>query len=161
MLVFDLQCSAQHVFEGWFAGVDDFQQQCQRGLLLCPLCGDSAVSRRLSAPRLNLGTRLEPPDRELRSSDEAAEAGTPSASVVDAPENALQRAWVEAARHIVASTEDMGNNFSLEARRIHYGEVVERGIRGYATLAETLALLDEGIAVMPLVLPEAFKKTLQ
>ncbi|MBV5322993.1 MAG: DUF1178 family protein [Ilumatobacteraceae bacterium] len=56
MIVFDLQClSGQHVFEGWFASESDFQVQCQRALVECPLCGDVQVVKQLSAPRLNLG----------------------------------------------------------------------------------------------------------
>ena len=66
-----------------------------------------------------------------------------------------------AARHLVASTDDVGDNFALEARKIHYGETKARGIRGQTTQAEALSLLDEGIAVLPFVMPEALKGTLQ
>jgi len=76
-------------------------------------------------------------------------------------EKSFQKGWLEAARRIFASTEDVGDQFSLEARRIHYGEVSERGIRGYATPAETVALIDEGIAVLPFLMPDSAKKTLQ
>ena len=58
------------------------------------------------------------------------------------------------ARHIMATTEDVGSQFAEEARKIHYGEVKERGIRGQATREEADSLLDEGIAVVPLPLPE-------
>lgn len=61
----------------------------------------------------------------------------------------------------MARTEDVGHRFAAEARRMHYGEVEERAIRGQATLQETTELLDEGIAVLPLPLPEAAKETLQ
>ena len=60
----------------------------------------------------------------------------------------------------VASTEDVGDQFAQEARRIHYGEIPERGIRGQATLAETESLKDEGIAVHALSLPETLKQPL-
>ena len=43
MKVLDLQCSAQHSFEGWFASEDDFQHQLQAQLLECPLCGTTGV----------------------------------------------------------------------------------------------------------------------
>ncbi len=151
MIVFDLQCPSHHVFEGWFAGEGDFQQQCQRGLLLCPLCGDAEVSKRLSAPRLNLGTRSQP-----EVTDSSALVGN-----TDDVEKVLQQAWLDAARKVVANTDDVGPDFSREARRIHYGEVPERGIRGYATAAETAALIDEGIAVLPFAMPDGFKETLQ
>jgi hypothetical protein len=65
------------------------------------------------------------------------------------------------ARRIIAGTEDVGSRFAAEARRMHYGEVEERGIRGQASAQETAELLDEGIAVLPLLLPEAAKEPLQ
>ena len=61
----------------------------------------------------------------------------------------------------MANTDDVGDRFAEEARKIHYGETKERGIRGQASRAETEALLEEGIAVLPLALPEALKRPLQ
>jgi hypothetical protein len=81
--------------------------------------------------------------------------------LADQPEQAMQLAWMAMARRIVANTDDVGDKFAEEARRIHYGEAKERGIRGKASAAETEALMDEGIAVMPLPLPESLKGQLQ
>lgn len=64
------------------------------------------------------------------------------------------------ARRVMAQTEDVGDRFASEARRMHYGETEERGIRGQATPQETAELLDEGIAVLPLALPQAAKEPL-
>ena len=72
-----------------------------------------------------------------------------------------QAALWKMARHILANTEDVGARFAEESRKIHYGEATERGIRGQASREETEALLEEGIAVMPLSLPAALKETLQ
>jgi hypothetical protein len=65
------------------------------------------------------------------------------------------------ARHVIANTTDVGNRFAEEARKMHYGETKERSIRGKTTPDEAMALLDEGIEVMPLLLPEAVKGPLQ
>ena len=65
------------------------------------------------------------------------------------------------ARRVLASTDDVGERFAEEARKIHYGESKERGIRGKASREETESLLEEGIAVMQLPLPEALKGRLQ
>lgn len=54
MKVLDLQCTQGHAFEGWFSSEDDFQSQLARQLVECPLCGDRAVAKLPSAPRLNL-----------------------------------------------------------------------------------------------------------
>jgi hypothetical protein len=145
MKVLNLQCSNSHSFEGWFASEDDFQAQLGRGLVECPLCGDSAISKMLSAPRLNLGA--SPP--EVRH------------DVANIPEPALQAAWMKMVRHVLANTDDVGDRFAEEARRIHYGESEERGIRGQASREETEALLEEGIGVLPLPIPKALKGPLQ
>ncbi len=147
MKVLDLQCSARHSFEGWFASEDDFQGQLARGLVECPLCGDTSVSKMLSAPRLNLGA--------------AQPQSTPRQQVMTAPDAAMQAAWLKMVRHVMANTEDVGERFPEEARRIHYGESEERGIRGRASPKDTEALLEEGIGVLPLPVPDALKETLQ
>jgi hypothetical protein len=146
MKVLNLQCVHGHGFEGWFGSEDDFQDQLQRGLVECPLCGDTAVAKLPSAPRLNLGAQ-QPPE--------------PKQDVVVAPDAQMQAAWMKMVRHVLANTEDVGERFAEEARRIHYGEVDERGIRGQATRQETEALLEEGIGVLPLPLPKALKGPVQ
>lgn len=154
MKVLDLQCAHEHAFEGWFASEEDFQGQLARGLVECPICGDAAITKKLSAPRLNLGA-----SRSL------AEESTPTAAksdVMAAPKDPqLQAAWLKMVRHVMANTEDVGEKFAEEARRIHYGETEERGIRGQASPQETQALLEEGIGVLPLPIPKALKGPLQ
>jgi hypothetical protein len=144
--VLDLQCSAQHRFEGWFASEDEFQRQLQSELLECPLCGSTSVSKRLSAPRLNL------------SSARTASAEQTESVVAPASDPAFQAQWLTALRQLVANTEDVGEKFPEEARKIHYGETQERSIRGRATSAQTQELLEEGIQVLPL--PQALKEPL-
>jgi hypothetical protein len=145
MKVLNLQCSHGHGFEGWFASEDDFQGQLGRGLVECPLCADTAITKLLSAPRLNLGAS-QPAARQ---------------DVMATPDAAMQAQWLKMVRHVMANTEDVGEKFAEEARRIHYGEVEERGIRGQATRQETEALVEEGIGVLPLPIPEALKGPLQ
>lgn len=158
MKVLDLQCTQGHAFEGWFASEDDFQVQLARRLLECPLCGDSAVTKLPSAPRLNLGAASgEAAPTKARAGDSES-AATPVAAM---PPAALQAAWMHMVRRVMASTEDVGERFAEEARKMHYGETDERGIRGQATPEQTEELLEEGIAVMPLPLPPGFKGTLQ
>ena len=148
MKVLDLQCSGSHVFEGWFASEDDFASQLARGLVSCPMCADTRVSKKLSAPRLNLGHGRAP--------------DAPAQDVVATnPDTEVQLAWMALARRVLANTDDVGARFAEEARRIHYGETPQRGIRGKASAAETESLLDEGIAVMQLSLPDALKGQLQ
>ena len=73
----------------------------------------------------------------------------------------FQAAYMQMAKEVLAKTEDVGKDFANEARKIHYGESKDRGIRGEASKDDVMELLDEGIDVMPLPLPAALKKTLQ
>jgi len=153
MKVLDLQCANRHVFEGWFGSEADYVDQCARGLVECPACGNAEIEKRLSAPRLMLSSGA-PSSREAPLPDVAVASPGP-----DGKE--LTMAWMELARRMVANTTDVGTQFAEEARRMHYGEAQERGIRGRTTPEEARSLLEEGINVMPLVLPEALKETLQ
>ena len=146
MKVIDLRCQSGHRFEGWFASDDDFLDQNGRGLIECPLCADKVIVRLPSAPRLNLSGAREPQTAAPPSEDAAT---------------ALQAKWLEMVRHVVAHTEDVGERFADEARRIHYGEVPERGIRGQASPEQREALREEGIEVHPLPIPAVLKDTLQ
>ena len=156
MKVFNLQCAAQHGFEGWFASEDDFQQQLARRLVSCPLCNDTGITKLPSAPRLNLGAKA-PSKPEQAPSQAPAQAQPPAGAEVQA----LQAAWMKTVRHLVANTEDVGPRFAEEARRMHHGEAPERGIRGQASADEREALREEGIDVMQLPLPDFAKEPLQ
>jgi len=81
--------------------------------------------------------------------------------VMATPDAKLQGEWLKLMRHVMAHTEDVGERFAEEARRIHYNEAPERGIRGTASAEQTAALAEEGIAVMALPLPEVAKNRLQ
>jgi hypothetical protein len=142
MKVLNLRCANGHGFEGWFASEDEFMSQNGRGLIECPLCADRIVSRLPSAPRLNLSGQREPA--------ELAAASPP-----------LQAQWMQAVRHMLEHTDDVGERFPEEARRIHYGEIEARGIRGRANAEERRALLEEGIEVMSLPVPSALKGPVQ
>lgn len=154
MKVLNLYCAHDHHFEGWFGSEDDFQGQLARGLVQCPMCGSAEVYKGLSAPRLNLRAPAS-------AHTSAAPAGELAPAQEGASIQAMQNAWLQVARQIMARTEDVGQRFASEARRMHYGEIEERAIRGQASPMETAELLEEGIAVMPFVLPEAAKEPLQ
>jgi hypothetical protein len=151
MKVLDLRCEHGHGFEGWFGSEQDFNSQLDRGLVECPLCGSKLVSRLPSAPRLNLSNAREPAAQQPKAVEPAA---TPEALQ-------LQALWMQAVRHVMANTEDVGERFADEARRIHYGDAPNRGIRGQASADQAAELADEGIDVVPLPIPKALKEPIQ
>lgn len=150
MKVLNLSCDAGHVFEGWFASESDFQNQVASQMVQCPVCSCAQVHKMPSAPRLNLG---------VSRGDETSPAPTAeSPSQSEMPElQQMQAQMMRAMREIVSKTEDVGERFAQEARKIHHGESDPRNIRGQATPEQTHELLEEGIAVMPLMLPEFLK----
>ena len=154
MKVLDLQCEHQHEFEGWFGSEEDFQTQLARQLVQCPVCASMAISKRLSAPRLNLSGA-----RELVPVAPNAPADQGQATNLNPSD--LQAAWLKMVRHVMTHTVDVGDKFAEEARKIHYGETEQKQIRGQVSAQETRELLEEGIPVMPLPIPEALKGPLQ
>ena len=147
MKVLDLKCSLDHRFEGWFASTDEFESQLSRKLVACPICSTTDVSRMPSAPRLNLSS--------ARSDDKA-----PAAPATEGGQ-ALQARALNFMREILAKTENVGDRFAEEARRMQYDEAPARNIRGVATPEDAHALMEEGIDVMPLPVPASLKEPLQ
>jgi hypothetical protein len=146
MKVLNLRCANGHGFEGWFASEDDFLDQNGRTLIECPLCADRVISRLPAAPRLNLSGAREP---------------APATAATQAQPADLQAAWLAGVRHLMAHTDDVGPRFAEEARRIHYGEIASRGIRGQATPEEREALRDEGIETLAIPVPRALDGPVQ
>ena len=172
MKVLDLRCANGHGFEGWFVSEADYVSQDDRGLIACPMCTDTAISRLPSAPRLNLSGAREVVPVAPQKAQTAAMAATPEATqravssgeAVMAPpatETQLQAAWLATVRHLVNSTEDVGQRFAEEVRRIHYGETPHRGIRGQASAEERQALHEEGIETMAIPVPRGLEGPLQ
>ena len=127
MIVFDLKCRHDHVFEAWFKDSEAFDLQTSAGEVACPVCGETEVEKSLMAP--NVSTRGGPPTMMVEH---------------------VQR-YVAAAREIRRQVEEnceyVGDKFPDEARKIHYGETEERGIFGEATDSEAAALTEEGVEI--------------
>ncbi|QSY76485.1 DUF1178 family protein [Bordetella parapertussis] len=137
--VFDLQCEQGHLFEGWFGSHEDYDAQQARGQIACPVCESSRITKRLSAPRLNVAHLHQP-----------AAAPAPAPQSEAARMARLQAAVLRQVRELVRNTENVGARFAQEARRIHEGEADERPICGTATPQERAELADDGIDVVSL-----------
>ena len=134
MIRYSLKCENAHEFEGWFSSSDDFDSQIKRGFLTCPSCDSAKIEKSLMAPSLATARRKQA-SRELIIDEAQKKALAQVKSAIDT---------------IKANSEDVGERFPEEARKIHYGESEERGIMGQASLKETKELLEEGISVLPL-----------
>lgn len=131
MISFNIKCANEHVFEAWFNNSTAYEEQAAAGEVACPICGDAKVEKAPMAPRVNMGKSRQ------------SASNVPSAAMV-------REVIQEIHRHVSENTEDVGTEFAEEARRIHYGEADERGIRGEATDDEVEELADENIEVMRL-----------
>lgn len=160
MKVLNLQCAHQHGFEGWFASEDDYTSQLARGLLSCPVCGDVQIQKMLSAPRLNLRTKRTDSPQAV-AAEPAPSPNTVNSSVPSAADRQLQAQLLTAVREVLANTEDVGDRFADQARAMHHGDMDPRSIRGRATPAVAMELMDEGIDVIPLPIIPILKETLQ
>ena len=148
MIVFDLACRpGDHRFEGWFASGQAFEEQSARGLVQCPHCGSADVSKAAMAPSVG------------RKGNQIADASTPSRNLSTVkPNPAMQEVMVKMAAlqaQALKQSTWVGDQFAAQSRAIHYGEREEAAIHGQATIAEAEALIEEGIAVMPLPFPVA------
>ena len=130
MIVYSLQCSVGHGFEGWFRNSGAFDEQDAQGKLVCPVCETHAVSKAPMAPAL----------------------GGSGATRSSAPEEMRKmRQFVTGLRkYVEQNAEYVGPQFPEEARKIHYGETEERHIYGEATLKDVKELVEEGIEIAPL-----------
>ncbi|MFZ4758730.1 MAG: DUF1178 family protein [Burkholderiaceae bacterium] len=157
MKVFNLACEHDHRFEGWFGSADDYDAQLARGLLECPMCANRSIRKLPAAPRLNLSGATESQgSRSGRAIEQA-----PGAPATPPDPRAVQAMFMKMARAVIANTEDVGERFAEEARRIHYQEAPERGIRGVASPAQARELAEEGIEVFSLPIPDALKEPVQ
>lgn len=136
------------------------------------MCADKTVIKMPSAPRLNFGGHREPvepaklSDHPSPSNPADTQSGTSLTTALETAETTSpslqqQAVFLRALRHVVANTEDVGDQFATKARAMHYGDAEPRSIRGQATSREASELMEEGIDVMALPMSAALKETLQ
>ena len=129
MIAYDLECPNGHVFEGWFDNSDSFNKQQKKGLISCPVCGETNVSRRLSTFGIARRRHQDGP---------AADTVTP------------QEVMDKIHRFVETNFEDVGVDFAKEALKMHYGVSDQRNIRGVSSSQEEDMLKEEGVSFFKL-----------
>ena len=138
MIVFDLKCGKDHVFEAYFADSSTYERQVEAGEVMCPYCGDAKIVKAPMAPNIAVNNKA-------RGKPEPAPA---PARKPTPPEMARAVGTLRRMRTFIEQNFDhVGERFPEEARKIHYGEVERRSIYGDATKEEVGELADEGIEV--------------
>ena len=160
MIVYNLACEHKHPFEGWFASPIDFENQRDRGLVECPVCGSTSIERLLHAPRLNTGGVGGERERNSEKAREEIAQTKVSDSTGEFISSNDYKQLVSAAKtfakNVRENTEYVGEKFADEARAMHYGDKPHRGIRGRADAQTALELRDEGIEFQSLPFPLDF-----
>ncbi len=137
MIIFDLQCANAHRFEGWFKNASEYENQLANSMIHCPICDTAQVAKLATASHISLG-KTEKQSAPSKPTEQAILAQDASEVLYELHE------------HVMQNYEDVGDEFTAEAKRIHYGEVEERNIRGNATKDEVAELNDEGIMALPI-----------
>ncbi len=164
MIVFDLKCEEHHVFEAWFRSSDVYEQQAKQGQVECPYCGCNKITKSLMSPNISAkGNRTNHKGHDINPSDykegnmviasanvpeDMAKMGTGAEDVKRALQH-MHETLKNYRIHVKKECEYVGTDFAKEARAIHEGDAVIRGIYGEATLEETEELLNEGIDILP------------
>jgi hypothetical protein len=167
MKVYNLACPLNHQFEGWFSSEEEFTSQREKAVLCCPMCDSVEIARMPSAPYINGRNH-----QQAKSTLEAYEKGksdqtTSNDAMHLSPEQKfvfqekMQAMMLHVVREIMEKTENVGESFAEEARKIHYKEGPERSIRGVTTVDEAAELMDEGIEIYSLPALPSLKSTLQ
>jgi hypothetical protein len=143
VILYSLICIDGHEFESWFRDSDAYDQQIETGLVCCPFCRSTSISKAVMAPNVLRSDRARP--------HMVADAPKSRRAAFLDEQHAPLRAMIRELREkIVETTEDVGEKFPEEARKIQDGEAEQRSIRGRASLEEAKALLEDGIEILPI-----------
>lgn len=153
MIKFALICENGHQFDSWFQSGAAYDVQAETGLILCPVCQASLVTKAIMAPAIASKRGGEPaPAKVPPQADTLAPEGSAKVALFDERDREL-RAMIEGIRQrIFDSADDVGASFPEEARKIHDGLIPERPIHGQASFDEARALIEEGIGILPIPL---------
>ncbi|GIR96163.1 MAG: hypothetical protein CM15mP98_11330 [Paracoccaceae bacterium] len=128
MIRYTLNCNNGHQFDSWFSDSASFEKLREKGHLECAICSSKKVEKSLMAPVVT------PKKKETLLSKQSA----------------LEKEIKALKQKIKATATDVGENFSAEARAMHYGEKEEKPIVGKTTIDEAKELAEEGIPFTPL-----------
>lgn len=134
MISYTLKCEHDHTFDSWFQSAEAFDKLLAAGMVTCSVCGALGVEKAVMAPRVRPARNaVSPTDRPL-----------------SAPASPAEQALAEMRKKIEENSEDVGEKFADEARKIHDGDAPERAIIGQAKPEDAKALIEDGIPVAPL-----------
>ena len=127
MIKYNLICKCGESFESWFLSSSGFDSLCKKRLIKCIYCGSLSVKKSVMAPNLSSKSNKVFKKTKL--------------------EKNIKKQLLDFRKYIEKNCKNVGENFTREARNIHYDKKTSQGIYGKATPEETSELLEEGIEV--------------
>ena len=127
MIKYNLICKCGETFESWFLSSSEFDSLCKKKLIKCIYCESFHVKKSVMAPNLPRKSNKISKKNKL--------------------EKNIKKQLLNFRKYIEKNCKNVGDNFTQEARRIHYDKKTSKGIYGKATPEETSELLEEGIEV--------------
>ena len=127
MIKYNLICKCGESFESWFLSSSGFDSLCKKKLIKCIYCGSLSVKKSVMAPNLPRKSNKVFKKTKL--------------------EKNIKKQLLDVRKYIEKNCKNVGENFTREARSIHYDKKTSQGIYGKATPEETSELLEEGIEV--------------
>ena len=127
MIKYNLICKFKKTFESWFSSSSEFDFLCKKKLVKCIYCESSFVKKTVMAPNLSSKSNKIFKKTKL--------------------EKNVRKQLHAFRKYIEKNCKDVGENFTREARSIHYDKKTSQGIYGRATPEETNELLEEGIEI--------------
>jgi len=128
MIKYNLTCKCGEMFESWFSSSLEFDSLYKKKLIKCIYCGSSSIRKSVMAP--NLFSKSNKISKKTKL------------------EKNVRKQLLNFRKYIEKNCKNVGENFSREARSIHYDKKTSHGIYGKATLEETSDLIEEGIEVV-------------
>ncbi|WP_448658555.1 DUF1178 family protein [Sphingomonas sp. CJ99] len=150
MIVFDLRCGRGHVFEAWFGSSSAWEEQRAAGLVECPVCGDGSVEKAVMAPNVAAKGNQRQAVEPARQRPVPMTSGGPS---IPPPLREAMAALAQAQAKALADSQWVGDDFARKARAMHSGKEPDSPIHGRADPQVARELAEEGVPVMPLLVP--------
>ena len=128
MIKYNLICKCGETFESWFLSSFEFDSLRKKKLIKCIYCESSLIKKSVMAPNLSSKSN--------------------KISKKDKLEKNIKKQLLDFRKYIEKNCKNVGENFSREARSIHYDKKISKGIYGKTTPEEASELIEEGIEVV-------------
>ena len=128
MIKYNLTCKCGEIFESWFSSSSEFDSLCKKKLIKCIYCESSLIKKSVMAPNLSSKSNKIATKTKL--------------------EKNIKKQLLNFRKYVEKNCTNVGENFSREARSIHYEKKTSQGIYGMATPEETSELIEEGIEIV-------------